>query len=102
VPLVFVCVCVAAARRGVPHLGARAVTAARAPSAWQPSAADGNDGGGRRANGRLVATRAPLRRAARRRRMVLGAARPAPPARQPFLPAFTPRHRLAHLTSSLL
>jgi len=77
-----------AARRGTPRRARRhrlARAARAAPSAWQPFAADGNDGG-RRANGRRVAARVPRRRAARRRRMVLGAARPAG-ASQPFLPA---------------
>ena len=87
-----VCVCVCrggAARRATPrrarrHRRARAARAA--PPAWQPLAADANDGGGRRATGRLVATRAPLRRGGAAAQMVLGAARPAG-ASQPFLPA---------------
>ena len=94
-----------AARRGTPRRARRhrlARAARAASSAWQPFAADVNDGGGRRANGRLVATRVPRRGC--------GAAPQDGHGRGPsrrrvatfFTGMFPHRHSCVHFTSSLL
>ena len=72
---VCVCVCVCVRRRRRARVASRAARARCSLGSLSPPT---NGGGGRRANGRLVATRVPRRRdAAARRRMVMGAARPA-------------------------